>query len=59
MNPENATVGCSTCVNVRPFVNVAIVGNVFSPLIVTANGFSDDVTVMDLRRHLRSDFTIH
>jgi hypothetical protein len=44
-------------VNLRPFANVSIVGNVFAPLFVIAKGVSDDVTVAELSQKLRNDFT--
>jgi hypothetical protein len=49
--------GCSTCVNLRPFGDLPIVGNLFAPLLVIGRNISEDMTVADLSKGLRSDFT--
>jgi hypothetical protein len=57
MNPANSYLGCTTCVNLRPFLKARAFGNLFAPLCVVGNGLSNYARVADLDRSLRADFT--
>jgi hypothetical protein len=57
MNPIQRNFGTSTCVNMRTFINDTSIGNIFSPLCVIADQVSDQTTIGELEKRLRSDFT--
>jgi hypothetical protein len=56
LNSANSHFGCTTCVNLRPFLDIPSFGNCFAPLCVVANDATKEMTVADLDRRLREDF---
>jgi hypothetical protein len=56
LNLSNPNFGCTTCVDLPPFLNSTSFGKLFGPLCVVANGILENTSIAELDRRLRADF---